>query len=339
MSSKRMAAFEKVRASKNPETPKGMLPLKDVITRWNSKEAAISRCLKLRATIESFTARANSTKCPRFPSKVFDALERIQPTLAIFLNLTQVYSKVGATSFRIIPDLVAAIDEIEEIHNHPSVSTARRKSSVGAVKKLQKYLNKFLKNPWVCMAYAFDQSVREEGLENCLAAYGMREHFGHVIRVLNGRVASNKELLNERHSEEEIEVQAVGEKKKADKFASKRFEVAGSQGLTHDRNDAWACYNSSDARYATIPGEFILSYWKRMSEEKELRPLAMLVREVLGLASSSASAERLFSHAGHVLGKKRGSLSARLLAKQTMLRMWEMQGLMTTADMRAWEAA
>jgi len=40
-------------------------------------------------------------------------------------------------------------------------------------------------------------------------------------------------------------------------------------------------------------------------------PIGSAARDVLGLASSSSSVERLFSHAGHVLGKKRGSLSAK----------------------------
>jgi hypothetical protein len=78
--------------------------------------------------------------------------------------------------------------------------------------------------------------------------------------------------------------------------------------------------------------ESVLEYWKRMAAFPEMRPLAMVARDVLGLASSSASVERLFSHAGFVLSKKRGSLSARLLAKQVMLRMWEVQGFVTAGD-------
>jgi hypothetical protein len=70
-----------------------------------------------------------------------------------------------------------------------------------------------------------------------------------------------------------------------------------------------------------------------MSMEREMLPLALAARDVLGLASSSASVERLFSHAGHVLGKKRGALSAKQLAKQTMLRIWELQGFLTAEDL------
>lgn len=44
-SPQRMEEVERVRAIKNPETSKSLLPLKDVVTRWNSKEAAIERVL------------------------------------------------------------------------------------------------------------------------------------------------------------------------------------------------------------------------------------------------------------------------------------------------------
>ncbi|KAJ9095035.1 hypothetical protein QFC21_005828 [Naganishia friedmannii] len=58
---------------------------------------------------------------------------------------------------------------------------------------------------------------------------------------------------------------------------------------------------------------------------------------LLGMASSTASVERLFSHAGHVLGRKRGSLSAKLLSKQVMLRMWDLMGLLTGDELVAAE--
>lgn len=92
---------------------------------------------------------------------------------------------------------------------------------------------------------------------------------------------------------------------------------------------------STMTRFAMKENDTVLSYWKRMSEEREMVPVAKLARGILGLAASSASVERLFSHAGHVLGKKRWSLSTRLMSKQVMLRMWEKQGLVTTEDLRA----
>ncbi|KAJ9094029.1 hypothetical protein QFC21_006129 [Naganishia friedmannii] len=79
-------------------------------------------------------------------AKDFAALEIIQPTLKIFLNLTLVHSEVGANAHRIIPDLVNALDDLVRTHDHPSVTHARKESCDAAVDKLKKYLFKFIKN-------------------------------------------------------------------------------------------------------------------------------------------------------------------------------------------------
>ncbi|KAJ9116313.1 hypothetical protein QFC22_004753 [Naganishia vaughanmartiniae] len=81
-SPQRKDEFETVRAAKNPETPKGLLPLKDVQTRWYSKEAAIARVIRLRKTVVAIHTRTGS-KCPRFTKQDFEALEIIQPTLMV----------------------------------------------------------------------------------------------------------------------------------------------------------------------------------------------------------------------------------------------------------------
>jgi len=331
-SPQRMEEFEKIRCKKNPDTPKGLLPLKDVVTRWNSKEAAIKRVLRLRETVEAYTRVSTGKKCPRFTKEVFEALSVIQPALKVFLHLTQVYSEVGAHSYRIIPDLINAIEELRELHAHPSVSTVRREASEAAIKKLQKYLNKFLMNKWVCAAFAFDPTVRQEGLEKLLTkAYAGGKYYEATIDWIKTKTKDYQEFLKDRNIDVD-DVQWVKKPKRVNKFASSRFQ-AGHQEITHDMKDPWACYNSELKRFETTEDEPVLAYWKRMAEHREMLPLALFVRDVLGLASSSASVERLFSQAGHVLGKRRGSLSASLLTKQTMLRMWEMQGFMTSDDM------
>ncbi|KAJ9120568.1 hypothetical protein QFC24_005253 [Naganishia onofrii] len=330
-SPKRRAAFEKVRADRNPDTPKGLLPLN--ATRWNSKEAAIARVLRLRETVEYFTTRAKSDRCPRFNKKVFDALLRIQPTLQIFLQITLDYSEVGANAYRVLPDLVNAIDQITEIHDHPSVSSARKRSAQAACDKLSKYLKRFLDNNWLCAAFALDPAVRQDGLWNLMDAYDLENRYHEVVDWIEHGFGV---YINER-DEQESEVEVVRKQKKqqrVNKFASERFK-AGHQEITHDMDDPWACYNSTMTRFAMIENETVLGYWKRMSKEQEMLPLARLAKDILGLAASSASVERLFSHAGHVLGRKRGSLSTRKLSKQVMLRMWELQGLLVTEDLRS----
>ncbi|KAJ9111765.1 hypothetical protein QFC22_006424 [Naganishia vaughanmartiniae] len=296
-SPKRRAAFEKVRADRNPDTPKGLLPLKDVATRWNSKEAAISRVLRLRETVEYFTTRAKSDNCPRFNKKVFDALLRIQPTLQIFLQLTLDYSEVGANAYRVLPDLVNAIDQITEIHDHPSVSTARKRSAEAACAKLSKYLKRFLHNDWLCAAFALDPAVRQDGLWSLMEAYDLEDRYQDVLDWIESGFLAYADTENTRESEVEV-VRKEKNRQRANKFASERFK-AGHQEITHDMDDPWACYNSTMTRFAMKENDTVLGYWKRMSKERELWPLARFSKDVLGLAASSASVERLFSHAGH----------------------------------------
>lgn len=170
-----------MRAKFNKDTPVGLLPLKDVATRWNSKEAAIARVLRLRETVDYFTTRAKSDKCPRFNKKVFEALVRIQPTLKVFLQLTWTYSEVGAHAYRVLPDLVDAIDQIKEIHDHPSVSSGRKKSAKAACDKLTKYLERFLDNNWICAAFALDPAVRQDGFWNLMKAYSKEDRYYEVL--------------------------------------------------------------------------------------------------------------------------------------------------------------
>ncbi|KAJ9092756.1 hypothetical protein QFC19_008609 [Naganishia cerealis] len=328
-----MDEFEKIKLAKNPETPRGLLPLKDVITRWNSKEAAIARVLRLRETVMSFTTRTNAKKCPKFNKAVFDALLLIQPSLKVFLNLTQVYSEVGAHAYRVIPDLIDAMEQLHDIHQHPSVSSARRTSSANAIKKLDKYLKRFLRNKWLTAALALDPTVREEGLKRLLTQeYKATGWYERTIDFIKERITFHQAQQGESGALQEDDVQWVQEPKRANKFASRRFQP-GRRETAADVTDPWACYNLDIKRFETKENEPVLVYWKRMSMERELRPLALAAKDILGLASSSASVERLFSQSGFVLGRKRGSLSAKMLAKQTSLRVWEQQGFLSVDDL------
>ncbi|KAJ9109152.1 hypothetical protein QFC21_000480 [Naganishia friedmannii] len=226
------------------------------------------------------------------------------------------------------------MDELKEIHQHPSVSTARRESSDAARDKLRKYMNSFL----VCAAFALDPTVREEGLETLLTkVYQGQTYYEKTVRWIKRREERYRELYDNGSLRVPDEVEVVNKPKRVNRFASTRFQVGNQAEVTHDTTDAWACYNSEVPRYATFDGETPLAYWKRMSEYKEKKPLADLAKDLLGMASSTASVERLFSHAGHVLGKRRGSLSARLLAKQVMLRMWYLQGFLTGDELESAE--
>ncbi|KAJ9094028.1 hypothetical protein QFC21_006128 [Naganishia friedmannii] len=179
-----------------------------------------------------------------------------------------------------------------------------------------------------------DPTVREEGLKKLLTKeYKADKYFKETIGFLKLRV------LDYEHQAEqggwdaaEKEVVVVEKPQRVNRSPSAKYQ-SGEADDTLDLKNSWACYTSGRPRYATFTGEPMLVYWKRMLQYQEMWPMAMAARDVLGMASSSASVERLFSHAGHVLDGKRGSLSAKLLAKQTMLPMWDMQGFMTLDDL------
>jgi hypothetical protein len=198
---------------------------------------------------------------------------------------------------------------------------------------MQKYVKTFVVNKWVTAAFALDPNVREIGLEKLLTeAYEGAMYLETTLAFINQRLEYHQERLGDRAPVDQDEVKWVKERGRVNKFASNRFSI-GQQEPEHDTKDPWAYYNSGTPRFATLPNEPVLSYWLRMSREPELLPLALAAQDILGLASSSASVERVFSQSGYVLGKKRGSLSARMLAKQTSLRVWEQQGILSVDDL------
>ncbi|KAI5454309.1 hypothetical protein NCC49_004367 [Naganishia albida] len=120
--------FESVRKEKNPTSAPNCLPLKDVPTRWNSKEAAIRRILKLRATVKTFCMRYKSEHCPQLTDDAFRILELIQPDLAVFARLTATYSPTSNIHIA-IGDLHDSITDLKTMHDHISLTAGRRERS------------------------------------------------------------------------------------------------------------------------------------------------------------------------------------------------------------------
>jgi hypothetical protein len=142
----RMETFEMIRNERNPTSTAHSLPLKDVPTRWNSKEMAIRRVLALRATIKTFCIRYRSEGCPQLTDDALRIRELIQRALRIFANLTKTYSESTSNTHLAISDLHDAITELRTMHDHVSLTEARKESYLAAVGKLQKYLLELLKN-------------------------------------------------------------------------------------------------------------------------------------------------------------------------------------------------
>jgi hypothetical protein len=84
---------------------------------------------------------------------------------------------------RFIPDFHNAIEELQEIPKHLSVSRDRQQSSVDVVRKLQKYLDSYIDNNWTCAAFALDPAVQEEGFRALLVDEMKNERrFNEAIR-------------------------------------------------------------------------------------------------------------------------------------------------------------
>jgi hypothetical protein len=325
--------FKSVRALKNPGL--NILPTKDVPTRWNSKELAIDRVLKLKATILLYCQKSKG--CPLFTEDTFDVLGLIRPALRIFADLTATYSMKEAHAYRVLPDLHFAITELERMAADHRLTAERARSFEVAAAKIKKYMTRFLQNDWICAAYAFHPENRESALERLLDAYGQRRRKTTITRWIKDRLSMYTKDTEEATASPAPSTQnsqqdrGRGLQRAPNPFSSRRN--ANNAGETAIFEDAWALWNAEGgSKFLEDSEEGILPYWKRMSRIQELRPLAHVARDVLGLPASSTSVERLFSQAGLMVTKKRGSLSPAMVVKQTCLKVWTMEGNYTPGD-------
>lgn len=311
-----MELFKNVRAKRNPDL--NVLPTRDVPTRWNSKELAIDRVLQLQETILLFCRKCPG--CPIFPEETFEILELIQPALKIFANLTATYSAKEANLYRVLPDLHHAISELERMGSDPVLTSNRSKSFNIAAAKIKKYMMRFLQNDWVCAASALAPDNRSISLELLLKAYGQKRRHGLAVKWIKERLRQDVQrgedaLSPPPSSQPEADSQSG---RPPNEFCSRR-NLPVSQTVF---DNAWDLWNAdSGAKFLENENESVLQYWKRMDRIPQLKPLAKLARDILGVPASSTSVERLFSQAG-LLATKRRNLSPRMQVKQTCLKVW-----------------
>jgi hypothetical protein len=287
----RRDAFETIRKAKNPELSRGNIPLRDVPTRWNSTEAAIRRAILLQDTILAFTNRYHGDHCPRFTKDTFRALQAILPALEIFAQLTARYSTVEANSYRILTDLHVAITTLEDMRSR--LPPNRQPSFRAAIAKLHKYMDRMLENDWVCAAFALDANVKEAGLNKLFVFYEREHRTSDVVQFIRtqlGRYEVDQPTLD---SEQLVQNVRETSPNPFSSFVSFLDDGVDSTGGI----DAWSEYNSSFALEKDLnrkPNESVLQFWKRQDRGNlKLKPLARVARDVLGIASSSVSVERL----------------------------------------------
>lgn len=320
--------FLAIKAGENADV-QASLPLKHVETRWNSIQLAIQRVIKLERTVLAFCKRyKDDEKCPKFTTSSFEILRMIEPVLGVFQELTAVYSEKTVTAHRILPDLHHALESLREIQETATMSDARCLPIQQARDKLRKYMLRFINNDWVCAAYCLDPENRAESLKNLLAAYDVPERFHEVDDWIQERVKKY------RPTDVDADVTPVPEKvargrqpERHNAFASRKTATAIKDG-----QDAWKLYNVDNSPFGEpSSNETLLEYWTRHHKTWQMRPLARVARDVLGLAGSSASVERLFSQSGLMTSNRRARLLPERVIHQTSLKVWGREGFRAMA--------
>lgn len=331
LSEQRKKVFLAIKAAENPEV-KASLPLKHVETRWNSIQLAVQRVIKLKKTVLAFCQRyKNDEKCPPFSTSSFDILMMIEPVLGVFQELTAIYSEKTVTVHRILPDLHHALESLRQIQETATMSDARCQPIQQARDKLQKYMMRFIDNDWVCAAYCLDPENRMESLKNLLAAYDSSERLEEVNEWIHDRVKKQEP------TDVDIDVTPVPEKVVRGRQPARHNAFASRKTATaiKDGQDAWKLYNIDNSPFGEpSANETLLEYWARHHKTWQMRPLARVARDVLGLAGSSASVERLFSQSGLVTSNRRARLLPERVIHQTSLKVWGREGFRAMAKMQ-----
>lgn len=216
------------------------------------------------------------------------------------------------------------------MHDHISLIEERQSSYQAAVGKLEKYLYKLLQNDWVCAAFALDPINRGAGLRTLFDTYStlfedgnLQYRYDHVVSWIQSRAETHKKAAPVPTSGSKEAVTSTNPRRK-NAFASRNS--AQQTPLSGNEMDLWNVYNDDSGTFEAEGQESVLEYWRRQCKNTLLEPLAQVARDLMGLAASTTSVERLFSQSGFVFGRGRGSLSTRLLVKKTSLKIWRAQG-------------
>ncbi|KAJ9115480.1 hypothetical protein QFC22_005238 [Naganishia vaughanmartiniae] len=173
-----------------------------------------------------------------------------------------------------------------------------RASVEGAIKKLDKYIKRFLKNKWVCAAMALNPTVRKQGLRKLLIEEcDMPDRYKKTPSFIKSRVKHYRKQVKDQQGDFQIVGHARPVPKRANRFTTTQYD-AGQQEITHNPGDVWECYNSDLSRFKCINGEPAIQYWKSMAQHRDMVPLVLARSGYSRCSVLSASAERLFSHVG-----------------------------------------
>jgi hypothetical protein len=340
--------------NKQPDLPAGLLPTRDVRTRWNSTFDAVDRALRLKETILAYCNGNTEKTCPKLNGDVFTALSVMRPVLHHFLILTKRYSKSEPNIHRVIVDLHNIIKTLRTARDQ--TAPERRRSFTLALDKLTKYLKLMLQNDWVCAAMMLDPHIKQKGVQAVFLKYEELELGDRSAEVAQWivqraqlyQVDEESEELSE--AEDEVTAPQPEDAFEVNEFAHFNAAFAAALPKNDSIKSAWDEYNSLQAqdeetypkmgrnpvkKTMTVP-EPILAYWKRQrSRNRRLVPLAKVAKDVLALAASSVEVERMFSVGGNTLKDKRKAMKPEMVLKHASLKIWGDQGFNTLKDIEA----
>lgn len=123
------------------------------------------------------------------------ALEETVPTLNEFMKIVQRYSTSDATIYRVLIDLHLALVQLRK--GEDTAVKARKRSFKLAVDKLQKYVDRYLANNGISVAFVLDPRSREKGLANLFSAYNMSRRLSEVVNWIRARASLEKKPEDE----------------------------------------------------------------------------------------------------------------------------------------------
>jgi hypothetical protein len=143
-------------------------------------------------------------------------------------------------------------------------------------------------------AFALDPENRAQSLKDLLEAYGAAERVEEVNEWILDRVKKYTPTEVDPETPPTPTERPRGRQiLRHNAFASRR-----TAAVIKDSQDVWTLYNAEASPFGEASAnETLLQYWARHDKTTQMRPLAKVARDILGLAGSSASVERLFSAA------------------------------------------
>lgn len=349
----RREEFHKILQAKQPDLRRGLLPLADVRTRWNSTYEAICRILLLKETVIAYSRMFGEDGCPMLGRDVFQALETLKLPLASFQGLTKRYSKVEVNIHRVLVDLSVLIQTLQA--GMLTSAPDRRSSFRMAIAKLQKYLRIMLQNDWICAATILNPYMRERGFSKLAEANDLsnpRTRTEEVVAWILRRAGSYEASGGTPEGSQDYQMDTQDDM--LDLLESNPFELAHSSqdvgtSSGDEIKDAWNEFNAQQPvnhdtkpKPTRVPGQSMLrnepieAYWRRQSlSNSRLQPLTRVARDLLAIRASSTSVERLFSQSGNTLGHRRKAMQPEMVLKQTSLKIWDAQGLCLMKDIEA----